>query len=271
MDVKPNPYVVNVTDQTFSTAVLEESRRRPVVVDFWAGWCQPCRQIGPVLERLAAESRGEFLLAKVDVDANPRLSQAFRVQSIPAVKAFRDAAVVNEFLGVIPEPSIRQFIRSVVPSRADRLVIEGEQAETRGLVEEAAKLYDQALADDPRHVGAGVGKGRLAATRGDYEEARALLAPWRPDPEAERLLAAIEVSEWAEPDGDSAAGALAEATRAAAEGRFDQALASFLAEVKAGGDERDRARDAMLKVFAVLGDGDPLTRDYRRRLSAALF
>ncbi len=268
MDVKPNADVVNVTDQTFATAVLEESRRRPVVVDFWAAWCQPCRQIGPVLERLAAESRGEFLLAKVDVDANPRLSQAFRVQSIPAVKAFRDAAIVNEFVGVIPEPSIRQFIRTVVPSPADRLVQRGEQAEARGLVEEAARMYDEALAEDPQHVGAGVGKGRLAAARGDYDEARGLLAPWRPDPEAERLLAAIEVSEWGE---GAAAGPLAEGTRAAAEGRFDRALDSFLRLVKAGGDERDQARDAMLKVFAVLGDEDPLTREFRRKLAAALF
>src|SRR5437016_14663037 len=104
-DLAPN--VVEVTDETFTSAVLEESSRRPVVVDFWAEWCQPCRMIGPVLERLAEEHRGQFLLAKLDVDANPQASYAFRIQSIPAVKAFRDGQRGSEVSGAIREASIR--------------------------------------------------------------------------------------------------------------------------------------------------------------------
>src|SRR4029453_1851469 len=96
------PNVIEVTDQNFGTAVLEESKRRPVVVDFWAGWCQPCRLIGPVLERLAGEAGGDFLLAKLDVDANPQASAAFRIQSIPAGKAFRAGTRGDEFLGATP-------------------------------------------------------------------------------------------------------------------------------------------------------------------------
>src|SRR3989449_3273907 len=131
--------VVEVTDDTFVQAVLEESHRRPVVVDFWAEWCAPCRTIGPVLERLAAERQGSFLLAKLDVDANPQAAQAFRIQSIPAVKAFRDGKLVDEFIGAIPETAIRQFIDFVLPSESDRLVEHAEALEQAGRAEDAER------------------------------------------------------------------------------------------------------------------------------------
>jgi putative thioredoxin len=266
-----DPNVIEVDEASFERAVLQESRRRPVVVDFWADWCQPCRLISPVLERLAAQGGGEWLLAKLDVDANQRLAAAFRIQSIPAVKAFRDGRVVDEFIGAIPEQSIRQFVTGLVPTEADRLVVEGETAERAGLLDEAEARYRRAFESDPRHPGAGVGLGRVAAARGDLDEARRLLQPLRPDPEAERLLAAIDVSRWAEP-GANGFGPLAAAERAAAEGRYADALEVFLAAVANGTEEdRQEAREAMLKVFAVLGDQDPLTREYRRRLASALF
>src|SRR5919198_4988274 len=113
--------IIEVTDSTFAEQVIEESRRRPVVVDFWAAWCQPCRMIGPVLERLAEEHHGQFVLAKLDVDANPQASYAFRIQSIPAVKAFRDGRLVSEFVGAIPEQAIRQWLQPMLPSESDRL------------------------------------------------------------------------------------------------------------------------------------------------------
>jgi len=263
--------VIEATDANFGTTVLEESHRRPVVVDFWAVWCQPCRMIGPVLERLAEEYQGQFLLAKLDVDANPQASAAFRVQSIPAVMAFRDGQMVNEFIGAIPEQSIRQFIQTVLPSEADRLAAQAEAAEQAGRTDEADRLFAQALQLDPNHRTAALGRGRLAAARGDLESARAFLAPLRPDPEAERLLAAIDVSEWAAPSSNGE-GPLADAERAAAEGRFRDALEVFLAAVRNGSEgDRERAREAMLKVFAVLGEDDPLTAEYRRRLASALF
>ena len=266
-----NPNVVEVTDQNFRTAVVEESRTRPVVVDFWADWCQPCRMIGPVLERLADEHKGEFLLAKLDVDANPQAAQAFRIQSIPAVKAFRDGAVVNEFIGAVPEQAIRQFLQSVLPSESDSIVDQADQAERREDFEEAERLYRVAFEKDPKNAGAALGLGRMALVRGDLEEARRMLRPLRPDPEAERLLAAIDVSEWGHPEANGL-GPLAEAERSAAGGRFQEALDVFLAAVRNGDPEdRDRAREAMIKLFAVLGDDDPLTHEYRRKLSAALF
>jgi putative thioredoxin len=265
------PNVIEVTDQTFATAVLEESKSRPVVVDFWAGWCQPCRLIGPVLERLAVEGEGEFLLAKLDVDANPQAAAAFRIQSIPAVKAFRDGKLVDEFIGAIPEQAIKQWLRGVVPSGADRLVQQGLEAEQEGKAGEAERLYRKALDEQPDHAGGLLGRGRLAVSRGDLEEARKLVQPLRPDPEAERLLAAIDVSGWGDadpsPDGQ---GPIQRGQRAAAEGRYGEALDAFLEEIRTG-ENRDEAREAMVKVFAVIGDQDPLTAEYRRKLAAALF
>jgi putative thioredoxin len=261
--------VVEVTDQTFDTLVLDESARRPVVVDFWAAWCQPCRMIGPVLERLAEEHKGEFLLAKLDVDANPQASAAFGIQSIPAVKAFRDGRPVNEFIGAVPEQAIRQWIQTILPSEADRLAAQAAEAEREGRTDQAERLYQQALAQQPEHHGAALGLGGLLAMKGEAQRARDVLSPLRPDPDAERLLAAIEVAEWASPNGDSP---LAAAERAAAEGRFQDALEVFLAAVQNGSDEeKQRAREAMLKVFAVLGEEDPLTLEYRRKLATALF
>jgi len=265
------PNVIEVTDGTFERDVVEESFRRPVVVDFWAAWCQPCRMIGPVLEHLATEHAGEFVLAKLDVDANPQASAAFRIQSIPAVKAFVDGRVVNEFIGAVPEASIRSFLDTVLPSKADRLAAEGEEAERSGRADEAEARFEEALRDDPHHRLATLGLGRLAATRGDVDRARELLAALRPDPDAERLLAALDVSDWASPETNGS-GPLALAERAAAEGRFQEALDTFLAAVTNGGDgDRSEAREAMLKVFAVLGEDDPLTVEYRRKLAAALF
>lgn len=261
--------VVEVTDATFQTAVLEESNRRPVVVDFWASWCRPCLMIGPVLEQLAEEAGGSFLLAKLDVDANPQASTAFRVSSIPAVKAFRDGRLVNEFVGAIPEPAIKQWLATVLPSEADRLVKQAQEAEKAGRADDAEGMYRRALNTKPGLSPAVLGLARLALSRGEIALARELLSPLRPDPEAERLLAAVEVSEWAEPAGS---GPLAMAEKAAGQGRFQEALEVFLAAVRNGNEEDSRAaREAMLKVFAVLGEEDPLTVEYRRKLAAALF
>ncbi len=278
--------VLEVTDASFERDVLEESYRRPVVVDFWAAWCGPCRFLGPILERLAEEYGGEFLLAKVDVDANPGLAAAFGVQGIPTVKAFRDGQVVSEFVGAIPEAALRRWIQDVVPSEADRLVRQAEELEARvareagaaggtggsldSRVDEAEALYRKAMDLDPHHRRARLGLGRVLAWKGRDQEAREVLSPLRPDPDAERILDALEVAAWARAgEGDSSP--VARGKRAAAAGRWEEALEAFLEAVRGGGEEREEARQAMLKVFAVLGEENPLTREYRRRLSRALF
>jgi putative thioredoxin len=280
-------YVIDVSEEAFQREVLEESRRRPVVVDFWASWCAPCRFLGPVLERLAEEYGGEFLLAKVDVDANPGLAAAFGVQSIPTVKAFRDGRVVSEFVGALPEATVRRWLGELLPSEADRLVRRAEEleagvareAEARrpapepGLdprLDEAEALYRRALELEPHHRRARLGLGRVLAWRAREDEARDVLSPLRPDPDAERLLDALEVAGWARLE-DRDESPVVRGKRRAASGAWEEALRALLEGVAAGGEEREEARQAMLKIFALLGEENPLTREYRRKLARLLF
>lgn len=262
------PVVVEVADADFPELVIEESRRRPVVVDFWAAWCQPCRVLGPILEKLAREKGGEFLLAKVDVDANPKTATQFQIQSIPSVKAFVDGRLVDEFIGAMPEQIVRQWLDRLLPTQADRGAARAREAEREGRLDEAERVYREVLEREPRHRAARLGLGRVQAQRGQWEEARELLNPLLPDPEAERVLAAVRVSEWASLDGSTP---LTRAQRTAGEGHWREALEGMLAVVRDDPEARPDARRAMLDVFAVLGDEDPLTREFRAKLASALF
>jgi len=256
--------VVDVTDADFADAVIEESKRRPVVVDFWAGWCQPCKTLGPILERIAEEREGEFLLAKLDVDANQRTAQQFRVMSIPNVWAFVDGKPVDQFVGAVPEPVVRDWIGRLLPTESDRDADRAMEAEREGRLDDAERGYREVLDEDVDNRAAKLGLARVLAARGELDEARELASALAPDPEAERLLAAVRVSEWA---GLPSATPLDEARRAASEGRWEEALARMLAIVR----DDPEARGSMLDVFDVLGDDDPLTREYRQKLATALF
>jgi len=163
-------YVIDVTDQTFATDVLERSKTVPVVVDFWAAWCGPCRMLGPILERLANEYQGQFILAKIDVDQNPRTAMQFRVQGIPAVKAFRDGRLANEFTGALPEPQVRRFIEGLLPSEADLLVHKARAQETSGKLEQAEETYRAALGQKADHYTAQIGLGRTLLKLGRLDE-----------------------------------------------------------------------------------------------------
>lgn len=267
----------DVTAEQFDSLVVEASRSRPVVVDFWAPWCGPCHQLAPVLERTATRHVGEVDLVKLDVDTAPAIAQRYRIQGIPAVKAFRDGAVVAEFTGVQPEAVVQRLFGALAPSQADRLVVQAQAASG----DERAALLAEAVEAEPNHPGAVVALAELHAERGEVDEARRLLARVPADPEARRLTAELDLGASAL-DGDERAAlrqhaatgdaeASLELGRAlAAEGQHDEALELLLTAVREPAC-RDEARDSLLAVFAVLGDGDERVRAARPRLSAALF
>jgi putative thioredoxin len=258
--------VIEATDENFEQVVVEASKERPVVVDLWAEWCGPCKTLGPILEKVAAERDGAFLLAKLDVDANPMVASMFGVQSIPTVIAFRDGQPATGFVGAYPEPAVNEFVDSLLPTAADLAAEEARAVADAGDVEGAEAGFRQALEKDPDNAEAKVGLGRILAERGELDAARELVRPLLPEPEAERVMAVARVHDWASVEGP---GTLPSAKRLAAQGKWREALDAMLAALQ--GDDRDAAREAMVDVFAVLGDDDSLVSEYRRRLASALF
>lgn len=281
-----SPHVIEVTEETFEKEVIERSQQVPVVVDLWAPWCGPCRTLGPLLERLATEYAGQFVLAKINVDENPLIAQAFRVQSIPLVVAIRNGQVVGQFLGAQPEPKVRDFLAALLPSDADRLAAQAAARLAAGKVAEAEALFRKALEQDPRSGSALVGLARILLQRGEEEEATTLLdrvepGPWRT--EADRLLAELRLKQveaadeatlrqrLAENPGDLAA-RLELGKLLAARGQYREALEELLEVVRRDRNFQDQAaRKAMLDIFQVLGSGNELVEHYRSELAKILF
>jgi putative thioredoxin len=247
---------IAVTEATFDRDVVELSGKTPVVVDFWAEWCGPCKALSPALEAAEASRGGRVLLAKVDVDTNKALSGRFGVQGIPAVKAFRDGAVVNEFTGAIPPAGVERFFDALLPSKADELLEKGDELSLR----EAAEL-------EPRRADVAVRLGRARLERGAEDEALEAVASHPEDFGAAGIAARVKLSR--QGVGAEPFAALDRGEREAAlDGLIDE-LTSLPAD-DVDEDTRDLLRRAIVGILSELDPADPGARGYRRRLATAL-
>lgn len=282
------PTQVDVAPGQFEAAVVEESRRRPVVVDFWAPWCGPCRTLGPILERLAAQAGGAWLLAKVNADEDPEVAARFDVQGIPAVKAFRDGEVVSEFVGALPEARVRSWLEGVVPGPADEAFAEAQALLDTTKHAAAREALARVLSLRPAHAGALLALAELELADGRRAEVLDLLdriPPAEADRQASRVaalrlranapadfdLGALRRKVEADPAGGEARLALARGLAGA--GEYPAALEELLEVVRRfhREDPGEEARAFMVQLFEVVGSRSELADAYRTRLSRELY
>ena len=282
-----NEWTIEAGEDNFEADVLERSHEVPVLVDFWAPWCGPCRVLGPVLEKLADEYSGKFVLAKINVDESPSLAGAFGVQGIPAVKLIKDGEIAGEFTGALPEPAVREMLSRYLPSEYDEQADEAADLEEQGKPAEAQAIYQSILDAEPNHAKSLLGLGRVLMNAGDRDGALTTLERISPAAEerkvADRLIARLQLQSdpsadeatlrqkaAAQPDSLDALFDLAQAL--AANEKFEEALNEFLKIVKSDrGFRDDGARKAMVQIFDVLPPGDPLIDKYRSELAKVLF
>ena len=272
-------YIRSVTEADFEYEVIAFSRQTPVLVDFWAEWCNPCRTLGPMLEHLAEENKGTFRLAKVDVDENPNLAIRYGVRSIPAVKAFRDGQVVSEFVGAIPEPRLREFIRALAPSQTDLMLEKAQSLLEEQHWAQAENLFHQFLDKNPNHPAATLGVLKTAVMQGQFKKAADLLHDFPASKEfgsAESIrplldaLVALQRSPTYSENPLEAA--YLNALWLLIRGNIPAALDGLLDILRQDKHYRNHeVRKVILGIFEILGEYSPLTQQYRRELAQVLF
>ncbi|HEY0301967.1 MAG TPA: thioredoxin [Rhizomicrobium sp.] len=291
-----NPYVKDSGLETFAADVLEASREVPVIVDFWAPWCGPCKQLGPILETFDTEAKGAVKMVKVNIDENQEIARQLRIQSIPAVFAFKNGQPVDGFMGAIPESQVRQFVAGLAGDghgghdHAEEVLAMAQEAFDAGDVGQAAQAYAHVLQDEPGHPKAVAGLARCYLKGGDLERAKTTLQLVRPDAANDEAIVAVQAElklreqSSAAASGLEAAKAKAEADPKDLQARYDYALALDGAGDREGALDqlldivrRDRkwneeaARKHLVTLFEAMGPTDPRTLSGRRRLSSILF
>ncbi len=273
--------IIDVQEATFENEVIQKSFEKAVVVDFWAAWCGPCRTLGPTLERLANEPDSNFILAKVDVDSNQGLAMRYGIQGIPAVKAFRDGQIVDDFVGAQPEPMVRQFIEKIAPSAAGEAVTSADKLLEDRQWQEAENLFREKLELDPADAVAKLGLAKSLLGQGDgckarfyLEELKLVVEAMEP---AERMLPLAEYLCTASEIKDKNAEVTVveaqyrQAARLFSDGKLAPALDGLLDVLRHNKNYRaGQAKAVVLGIFELLGDEDPLTQVYRRELGSIL-
>jgi len=244
---------MDVTESNFEADVLDRSHSLPVVVDFWAEWCAPCRQLGPILEREASKRSGRLELVKLDVDANPTVSRSYGIQGIPAVKAFHKGRVVAEFVGAQPTAAVERFLDSLLPSEAELLAHRGDEVSLRA-----------ALELEPGHADAAIQFARILHSRGQDQEALDVLGNVHGSFSADGLSARIRLARSGVPD-------LSRAFAALDAGDNEQALDVLIEAITLARSNRDEIRRVVVGILDELGPDHPLATTSRTRLASALY
>lgn len=283
-----SPYIHNVSAQNFQVLVIENSLKQPVLVDFWADWCEPCKTVMPMLAKLAEEYAGKFILAKVDTEQEKELAAHFSIKSLPTMKLFVKGQVADERIGVIPESEVRAFIDAFITSESDKIVRAAMQALDEGRAEDALALMNQALAKDPENADLKISIAKIVAAQGDRDSALALLDSLSDEDnkkdEAVKLRAEIEVAKQLEnapalpeieqrlsDDPKDLEALLQKSRHLSASADYDEAMECLLKIMTVDRQfEDDLGRTSLISLFDLLGGEHPSVQKYRRKMFTLL-